>query len=127
MPSVAERIRSEGWATPRELRMAGALQSKGSPVFYVYLLRSESWPSKTYVGFTADLKSRLADHNAGRSSHTARFRPWKLECYLGFADESAARAFEGYLKTSSGVAFARKRFCRIASTKGGTTRAVEPS
>lgn len=83
-------------------------------MFYVYLLRSEDRPEKTYVGFTAELKARLGDHNAGRSSHTARFRPSKLACYLSFADEDTARAFESYLKTSSGAAFAKKRVWRNA-------------
>ena len=76
---------------------------------YVYLLRSESRPEKTYIGFTNDLKIRLAAHNAGQSTHTARFRPWRIEIYVAFADDETARAFEAYLKTSSGKAFASKR------------------
>jgi predicted GIY-YIG superfamily endonuclease len=83
-------------------------------MFYVYLLRSEGRPEKTYIGFTKDLKRRLADHNGGRSPHTAKFRPWKLECYLSFADEETARGFERYLKTSSGAGFAKKRLWRRA-------------
>jgi putative endonuclease len=85
-------------------------------VFYVYLIRSERRTDKTYIGFTSDLKARLADHNGGRSPHTAKFRPWKLECYLGFGDEDTARGFESYLKTSSGAAFAKKRLWRRAAT-----------
>ena len=34
---------------------------------YVYLLQSESHPSKRYVGLTSDLKIRLTKHNAGAS------------------------------------------------------------
>ncbi len=76
---------------------------------YVYLLRSETDPERTYVGFTSDLKQRLADHNAGKSKHTSKYRPWIVETYLAFSDEKKAREFERYLKSSSGIAFARKR------------------
>ena len=78
-------------------------------MFYVYLLRSELRPEKTYVGFSTDVHSRLRAHNEGKSVHTARFRPWRLETYLAFTDEYKARDFERYLKTSSGKAFAAKR------------------
>lgn len=80
-----------------------------NPMFYVYLLRSVRDPKQTYVGFTEDLKQRLAAHNAGKALHTKKFRPWLLETYLAFANESTARDFERYLKTASGKAFARKR------------------
>jgi len=42
---------------------------------YVYLLQSIPHPDRRYVGLTSDLKKRLAAHNAGQSSHTAKFRP----------------------------------------------------
>lgn len=77
---------------------------------YVYLIRSEAFPKQTYIGFTANLKERMAAHNAGKSKHTAKYMPWKLISYHAFADEAKARAFEHYLKTGSGQAFARKRF-----------------
>jgi predicted GIY-YIG superfamily endonuclease len=66
-------------------------------------------PDETYVGFTGDLKKRFAAHNAGKSVHTKKFRPWHLEAYVAFANESTAREFERYLKSASGKAFARKR------------------
>lgn len=76
---------------------------------YVYLLRSESKPHQTYVGVTGDLKQRLRDHNAGKAKHTSKFRPWFLESYVAFSNEEKARAFEKYLKSSSGIAFSNKR------------------
>lgn len=79
-------------------------------MYYVYLLRSTSSPSQTYIGFSTDLRKRLASHNAGGSKHTAKYIPWKLVTYLAFSEEAAARAFEAYLKSGSGQAFARKRF-----------------
>lgn len=78
-------------------------------MFYVYLLRSQSNASRTHVGFTEDLRQRRADHNRGKSVHTAPFRPWLLETYLAFSERQQALDFERYLKTASGMAFARKR------------------
>ena len=76
---------------------------------YVYLLESQSHPGQRYVGLTSDIELRLAAHNAGQSTHTSKFRPWFLVGYLAFAVESKAAAFEKYLKTGSGRAFAQKR------------------
>jgi predicted GIY-YIG superfamily endonuclease len=47
-------------------------------MWYVYIIRSASSPEQSYVGATADLKQRVADHNAGKSTHTAKFMPWEL-------------------------------------------------
>jgi len=76
---------------------------------YVYMLRSVVDSDQTYVGYTADLKSRLLTHNAGGSQHTAKHRPWTLETYLAFSGKPQAVDFERYLKTHSGQAFAAKR------------------
>jgi len=78
-------------------------------MFYVYLLRSIPNPEQTYVGFTEDLKARLTSHNHGQSPHTAKFKPWELITYLSFKNRSTALAFEKYLKSHSGKAFASKR------------------
>ena len=50
-------------------------------MWYVYILRSVSVPEQNYTGATANLKQRLADHNAGKSTHTAKFVPWELTWY----------------------------------------------
>jgi predicted GIY-YIG superfamily endonuclease len=76
---------------------------------YVYLLNSETFPNERYVGVTCDLKSRLTEHNAGHSRHTAKFMPWRLVTYIAFHDRPKAEAFERYLKSGSGHAFANKR------------------
>ena len=79
-------------------------------LYYVYLLRSLSFPDQTYVGFSEDVDVRFSDHNKGKSIHTAKYRPWELVCYHAFTDMKKAKAFEAYLKTGSGRAFASKRF-----------------
>jgi predicted GIY-YIG superfamily endonuclease len=78
-------------------------------MYYVYLLRSIPNPDQTYIGFTENLKTRLAAHNNGQSHHTAKFKPWELITYLAFKNKSTAIAFEKYLKSHSGKAFAHKR------------------
>ena len=57
---------------------------------YVYVIRSLSDPKQTYVGPTADLKQRIADHNAGKSAHTSKFVPWELEFYVAFLEKHTA-------------------------------------
>jgi predicted GIY-YIG superfamily endonuclease len=78
-------------------------------MFHVYFIRSENQPEQTYVGFIRDLMQRLLTHNNGGSPHTAKFRPWQIDFYCAFRREEKARAFEGYLKSHSGKAFASKR------------------
>ena len=74
---------------------------------YVYLL--ESVPGQRYVGLTSDLRRRLHDHNAGKSPHTAKYKPRRLVAYIAFSDRRKAEEFERYLKSGSGHAFANKR------------------
>lgn len=76
---------------------------------YVYILRSLADPDRRYFGITSDLRKRLTEHNAGRSPHTAKFRPWRIETYVAFSDEAKAEEFEKYLKTGAGWAFSLKR------------------
>jgi predicted GIY-YIG superfamily endonuclease len=75
---------------------------------YVYILQSLSNRDEFYTGLCADLKARLASHNAGRSRHTSKFKPWRMLSAHWFADPETAAAFERYLKTGSGRAFAGK-------------------
>jgi predicted GIY-YIG superfamily endonuclease len=78
-------------------------------MYFVYMLRSESNPDRTYIGFTEDLKTRLSAHNHGQSPYTSKFKPWKLITYIAFNNRQKALEFEKYLKSHSGKAFANKR------------------
>ena len=80
------------------------------PKRFVYVLRSLSHPTRRYVGLTADPANRIAAHNAGLSYFTSRHRPWTLSVCIEFSDERRAVAFERYLKSPSGRAFARRHF-----------------
>jgi len=78
---------------------------------YVYLLQSINFPNEKYIGLTDDLRKRIAAHNSGQATHTSKFKPWGLVTYLAFSDGDKAIAFERYLKSASGRAFAKKRLC----------------
>ncbi len=62
-----------------------------------------------YTGCSAGLKQRVKDHNAGKSTHTAKYPPRRLVWYCAFPKKMPALAFEAYLKSHSGRAFAMKR------------------
>jgi putative endonuclease len=62
-----------------------------------------------YVGVADDASARLIKHNAGEVPHTSKYRPWRIKTYVAFTDAKRALAFEKYLKSDSGRAFAKKR------------------
>lgn len=76
---------------------------------YVYILVSEKHPDRYYIGLTDDLAERLATHNRGHVTHTARYLPWRIKTAIAFHDRQKAAEFERYLKSPSGRAFAKKR------------------
>jgi len=46
-------------------------------MFYNYVLQSEK-NNSLYVGYVADLRKRLKEHNQGLNKSTKPYRPWKL-------------------------------------------------
>ena len=81
---------------------------------HVYVLQSLQFPEKHYTGCTSDVEERLRRHNAGetasQSHHSSMYGPWKLVVQISFEDRAKAFAFEKYLKSGSGRAFAKKHF-----------------
>ena len=75
----------------------------------VYILRSIATPDRYYTGITDDLRARVAKHNAGEVTHTSKYALWALKTYIAFSNQAQAFAFEKYLKSPSGRAFAKKR------------------
>ena len=115
--SVTERAKDDWKFILNSFSVGGSLGDGGQTaenwrnrMFYTYILRSISQPKQRYIGSTADLKSRLAKHNAGEVPHTSKFKPWKVEAYFAFETKEKAAAFEAYLKTGSGHAFAKRHF-----------------
>ncbi len=77
-------------------------------MYYVYILKSNTYPAETYIGSTNDLRTRLAQHNAGKSTHTKKFKPWELLAYVALREKNLAEKFEKYLKSGSGRSFAAR-------------------
>ena len=90
-------------------RMPSEALAKEGRLHYVHLLESIGDQDRRDVGQTSDLKRRLAEHNAGKSSHTSKFLPWKIVTYMAFSEERKAVEFERYLKSGSGHTFANER------------------
>jgi predicted GIY-YIG superfamily endonuclease len=76
---------------------------------YVYILQSESDPSRFYTGRTHDLRARLDRHNSGKVPHTAKWKPWRIKTYIAFSNSTRAADFEHYLKIRVGPSFPKKR------------------
>jgi putative endonuclease len=91
-----------------------------NPKRTVYVLRSVSNRTRYYTGLTSDWRARLNAHNSGKCPHTASGRPWIIDVVAEFTDGRRAMAFERYLKSGSGVAFA-KRHLRSAHVRDGRT------
>jgi len=85
-------------------------------MFYTYILKS-CITQKFYTGWTSDLKSRILEHNKGLVQSTKHGKPWKLVYYSAFITEKESQAFEKYLKSGSGKAFAYKRLINVALKK----------
>jgi predicted GIY-YIG superfamily endonuclease len=105
MPSIAQRA-AEGCAAVN----CDNRSTEATDNVYTYILRSIEHPEQRYIGHTADLRERLKKHNKGDVPHTAKFRPWKVETYIAFESEEKSIAFEHYLKSGSGHAFAKRHF-----------------
>ncbi|WP_396624572.1 GIY-YIG nuclease family protein [Luteitalea sp.] len=80
------------------------------PQTFVYVLKSQTNPPRYYTGLTSNLERRLDAHNAGRVPHTSRYKPWLVDVVVQFSDGARAVAFEKYLKSGSGCAFAQRHF-----------------
>jgi putative endonuclease len=54
-----------------------------------------------YVGYSADLKERFKEHNAGKVKSTKAYRPLTLIYYESYLDETTARKREIEIKTNN--------------------------
>jgi putative endonuclease len=56
-----------------------------------------------------DVQERLKEHNAGKSTYTKSFIPWKLIYSEEVGEAPLARKREKYLKSTAGKNFLRKQ------------------
>jgi putative endonuclease len=70
-------------------------------MYYVYVLRSVV-DRKLYIGYTANLRNRFQQHQAGAGTSTQSRRPFELIFYEGYKSMEDAKRREKYFKTSKG-------------------------
>jgi putative endonuclease len=69
--------------------------------YYVYILYNKS-RNYIYIGYSADLKVRINDHNKGFSKATKPYLPLELIHYEAYRNKKDAKRRESYLKTNKG-------------------------
>ncbi|MBI2984682.1 MAG: GIY-YIG nuclease family protein [Candidatus Kerfeldbacteria bacterium] len=84
-------------------------------MYYVYIIQSQKDHS-FYKGFSSDLKKQLAKHNSKGQKYSSAKVPFRLVWYCAFLEKKDALAFEKYLKSGSGFAFAKKRLIPVSKT-----------
>ena len=77
-------------------------------MFYVYVLQSDS-DDGLYIGFSTDLRRRLAEHKEGKAFATSYRGPWRLIYYEAYLEEADALGRERYLKSGGGRRFLRNQ------------------
>lgn len=77
---------------------------------FVYVIQSITDTDRYYVGWTANVGRRIELHNGAKTGHSSKFKPWRLRVAIEFDDSRTAFAFERYLKSGSGRAFAKRHF-----------------
>ena len=97
---------------PPPFALVASSKPRGQPaeVGRLYVGHARDCAGQRYIGLASDVERRLSAHNADESPHTSKHRPWKCRVVTGFDDERKAAAFEAYLKTGSGWAFAKRHF-----------------
>ena len=67
--------------------------------YFVYLIISKNKQKHlSYVGYTNNLKKRLANHNASKGAKFTRGRKWILAYSIGYNSKSKAMSEEYKLK-----------------------------
>ena len=77
-------------------------------MYYVYVLYSEK-DFGLYIGYTNNLRRRLAEHEAGMSRCTSYRRPFILAYYEAYAMKKDAEGRERFLKSGSGRNYIKKQ------------------
>ena len=68
-------------------------------MFYVYVLYSETL-DEFYLGYSSDLRKRVAQHQAGMNRSTRKAQDWCLSYYEAYLTKGAAIKRETLLKRS---------------------------
>jgi putative endonuclease len=77
-------------------------------LFYVYVLRSET-DFGLYIGYSADLRKRITQHERGAVFATSYRGPWKLIYYEAYLNQADAIGREKFLKSGSERSFLKRQ------------------
>jgi len=80
-------------------------------MWYVYQLKCAD--NKYYTGFSGNVRHRVDAHERGEVDFTKSRLPVELVSYFAFKNKQLAYNFERYLKSGSGIAFAKKRLREV--------------
>ena len=83
--------------------------------YYTYVLFSHK-DGKRYVGWTNNLRRRIAEHNNGKNISTKSRLPLSLIYCEACLSEDDAKQREKYLKATVGRRFITKRLCNYLRT-----------
>ena len=72
-------------------------------IYYVYMLKSKSVKPVTYVGYTNNLKKRIALHNTGKGAKFTKGRKWVLVYKEIFKTKKEAISREYYIKNNRAI------------------------
>ena len=86
-------------------------------MFYVYVLQRKEEEKRHYIGFTRDLRQRMANHQAGKACKTTKNGEWKLIYYEAYLSEKDARRRERRLKDGRAIYHLKERI-RISMEEG---------
>ena len=76
-------------------------------MYTVYVLYSKGF-NKIYIGYTADMNSRIISHNElSKKGWTIKYRPWEIVYTEEYFNKSDAMKREQELKTYQGRKFIR--------------------
>ncbi len=78
-------------------------------MYYIYILESQN-EKDWYIGYTSNLKKRLAQHVSGQEGQTTRNKiDWKLIYYEAYLNKKDAQGRERFLKSGSGRRYIKKQ------------------
>ena len=74
---------------------------------YVYILQSQK-DKRLYIGYSANLKLRIIEHNQGKVIATKNRRPLVLIGYEAYLNKKDAMDREKYFKSGTGREFLKR-------------------
>lgn len=84
-------------------------------MFYVYVLENQDDKS-LYIGYSANLKQRIADHLNGKGGRTTKLKQnWRLIYYEAYIEKEDAVGREKFLKGGFGRKYLKKQMANYLS------------